>query len=181
MIINSREYRKNGMSYTIRSAHPKDARQLSELRLQIDGESEHLDREPGEAFIDGAGFEEIIGTDTESRRNLFLVAEVNKRIVGFSRCEGNSLKRFAHKVEFGVGVKRDYWGYGIGKHLLQESVSWADATGIHKMTLNVLESNENAIALYTKLGFEQEGILKHDKILSDGKYHNTIIMARFNL
>jgi hypothetical protein len=42
----------------------------------------------------------------------------NGGIVGFSRCEGNKLKRTAHKIEFEVCVLNEYWGYGIGKNLL---------------------------------------------------------------
>ncbi|WP_163102665.1 GNAT family N-acetyltransferase [Peribacillus alkalitolerans] len=180
MIINKLDFNVNGLKYIVRSAIEKDAKALSELRLQIDGETENLDREKGEAFIDIPGFEQIIKTDTESTRNIFLVAEVDDRIVGFSRCEGIYLNRFSHKVEFGIGVLKDYWGYGIGKNLLKESISWADSNGIKKITLNVLETNEKAIQLYEKLGFEIEGILKKDKILADGKYYNTIMMGRFN-
>ncbi|TYR80488.1 GNAT family N-acetyltransferase [Priestia megaterium] len=180
MIINKQEFYVNEVHYTVRSAIVKDAKDLSELRLQIDGETENLDREKGEAFIDTAGFEQMIKTDSEHSRNLFLVAVVHDRIVGFSRCEGIYLNRFSHKVEFGVCVLKDFWGYGIGKNLLKESISWADSNGIKKITLNVLETNDKAIQLYRKLGFEIEGISKKDKILSDGKYYNTIIMGRFN-
>lgn len=179
MKVNNQEYSVNGLIYTIRSAVKEDAKDLSETRLQIDGETENLDREKGEAYIDAQGFEQLIKTDTESKKNLFLVAVVEDRIVGFSRCEGNSLKRFAHKVEFGVGVLQDYWGFGIGKNLLKESIAWADSNGIKKITLNVLETNKKAINLYEKLGFETEGILKNDKVLSDGNYYNTIVMGRF--
>lgn len=111
---------------------------------------------------------------------MFLVAVVHDRIVGFSRCEGIYLNRFSHKVEFGVCVLKDFWGYGIGKNLLKESVSWADSNGIKKITLTVLETNEKAITLYKRLGFEIEGILKNDRMLADGKYYNTIIMGRFH-
>lgn len=93
----------------------KDAQALSELRWQLDGETENFDREQGEAFIDQAGFERLIKEDTESPKNLCLVAIVGNRIVGFSRCQGSSLKRLAHKVTFGVGVSKVFWGYGIGK------------------------------------------------------------------
>jgi ribosomal protein S18 acetylase RimI-like enzyme len=157
----------------------EDAQSLSELRLQIDGETENLDRVKGETIIDAPGFEKIISTDTEHAKNLFLVAVVEDLIVGFSRCEGNNLRRSAHKVEFGVAVLKDYWGYGIGKNLLKESIAWADSNSITKMMLNVLEINEKAIGLYQKLGFEIEGRLKNDKILSDGCYYDTIIMGRF--
>jgi RimJ/RimL family protein N-acetyltransferase len=180
MIINNQEYNINGITYIVRSAIDNDAKDLSELRLQIDGETENLDREKGEAFIDVPGFEHMIKMDTESHRNLFLVAVVDDRIVGFSRCEGIYLNRFSHKVEFGVCVLKDFWGYGIGKNLLKESISWADSNGIKKITLSVLETNDKAIKLYQNLGFEIEGVLKKDKILSDGKYYNTIIMGRYN-
>ncbi|MCP1306282.1 GNAT family N-acetyltransferase [Paenibacillus tyrfis] len=180
MLANTQQFYINGLNYTIRSAMEKDAKQLSEVRLQIDGETENMDRERGEAFIDPTGFEKIIKTDTEQPRNLFLVAAVQDRIVGFSRCEGAYLKRFSHKVEFGVCVLKEFWGYGIGKNLLKESMAWADSNDIKKMTLNVLETNDKAIELYKRLGFEVEGILKNDKILSDGNYYNTIVMGRFN-
>lgn len=158
----------------------KDAKSLSEVRVQIDGETENMDREQGEAYIDESGFRDIIKEDTEQVNNLFLVAEVNGKIVGFCRCEGNQLKRSSHKVEFGVCILKDYWGYGIGKKFLEESIQWADTNEIKKINLNVLETNENAIRLYQKYGFEVEGILKNDKLLSDGKYYNTILMGRFN-
>jgi RimJ/RimL family protein N-acetyltransferase len=146
--------------------------------VEIDGESENLDREKGEAYIDEAGFKQIINNDTNSLNNLFLVAEVDGKLVGFSRCEGNNLKRTSHKVEFGVCVLKEFWGYGIGKNLLKESINWADTNGIKKINLSVIETNENAIKLYAQNGFEVEGILKIDKLLSDGNYYNTILMGR---
>lgn len=179
MQIDHHSFIVNGLHYTIRSATEKDANELSALRVQIDGETENMDREKGEAFIDAPGFAHLIKMDTDSPRNLFLVAVVEERIVGFSRCAGTYLKRLSHKVEFGVCVVKEFWGYGIGKNLLQESVAWADVSGIKKMTLSVLETNDNAIGLYKRLGFEIEGVLKYDKLLSDGNYYDTILMGRW--
>ncbi len=45
MIIDNREFHVNELTYTIRSATVNDAKELSVLRLQIDGETENLDRE----------------------------------------------------------------------------------------------------------------------------------------
>ena len=103
---------------------------------------------------------------------------MHNRIVGFSRCEGANLKRLSHKVEFGVCILKEFWGYGMGKRLLQQSIHWADENEIKRISLQVLETNEKAIQLYKKLGFEVEGILKNDKRLSDGKYYNTVVMGR---
>lgn len=180
MKVNPREFFVNSMHYIVRSAEESDAQNLSEVRLQIDGETENMDRERGEAYIDESGFKKIIKEDIEAINHLFLVAEANGKIVGFSRCEGSKLKRMSHKVEFGVCVLKEYWGFGIGKNLLKESIQWADSNGIKKMTLAVLDTNEKAKNLYERNGFEVEGVLKKDKLLSDGKYYNTILMGRLN-
>ncbi|SCA99769.1 Uncharacterized protein BWINRA5_03186 [Bacillus mycoides] len=179
MIIKRQEFHINGLTYTVRSAVQTDAEQLSEIRVQIDGETENMDREAGEGFIDKVGFQKIVKTDSEEMKNLFLVVEVHNRIVGFSRCEGSNLKRLSHKVEFGVCILREFWGYGMGKSLFQQSIQWADENEVKKISLQVLETNEKAIKLYKKLGLEVEGILKNDKKLSDGKYYNTVVMGRF--
>ncbi len=81
-------------------------------------------------------------------------------------------------IELLVNILRNYWGYGIGKQLLQQSIAWAEETGLKKMTLQVLETNRKAIELYTSLGIEVEGVLKYDKLLSDGHYYSTIVMGR---
>lgn len=177
MFLDKQEFLVKDMEYIIRPARVGDAAQLSEVRLQIDGETENMDRGKGEGFIDATGFEHLIQEDAKHPRNLFLVAESNGRIIGFSRCEGSHLKRSLHKVEFGVGVLKDYWGYGIGKNLLKGSIVWAELNGIKKVVLFVLEENKKAVALYESLGFEIEGVLKKDKFLSDGKFHNTFVMA----
>ncbi|WP_340400162.1 GNAT family N-acetyltransferase [Paenibacillus sp. FSL H8-0079] len=179
MIIEQQDYFIKGVSYSIRSAQEKDAETLSSLRVQLDGETVNMDREEGEVYIDPAGFRRIIQLDTEKSRNLFLVAEVAGEIVGYSRCEGTELKRFSHKVEFGVCVAREFWGHGIGKNLLEQSIEWADQTAVEKMTLNVLASNKKAIELYQKSGFEIEGILKRDRRHADRQYYDTIVMGRF--
>ncbi|WP_160724799.1 GNAT family N-acetyltransferase [Bacillus sp. USDA818B3_A] len=180
MMITPKEFYSNNLSFCIRSASEKDAKSLSEVRVQIDGETENMDREKGEGYIDEKGFRQIIKQDTENWNHLFLVADVDGKVVGFSRCEGSQLRRSSHKVEFGVCVLKDYWGHSIGTKLLEESLLWADANGIKKVALNVLETNEKARILYEKYGFEVEGVLKKDKLLSDGHYYNTILMGRFN-
>lgn len=60
MLIKGQEFHINGLTYTIRSAVETDAEQLSEIRVQIDGETENMDREAREGFIDKIGFQKII-------------------------------------------------------------------------------------------------------------------------
>lgn len=178
MIISGKIFTVRGLTYHIRSASMADAKQLSALRLKIDGETEYLDREPGEAFLDEKAFEALIEEDTKQSRHLFLVAAIEGKIVGFSRCEDHALKRSAHKVTLGVAIQKDAWGFHIGKELLAASIDWADQQGIQKVSLHVLETNKKAIRLYENHGFLIEGVLKNDKRLSDGLYYDTVVMGR---
>ncbi|MFS0657123.1 N-acetyltransferase family protein [Bacillus sp. 179-C3.3 HS] len=178
MMISETMFTVREVTYRIRSATSADAKKLAALRLRVDGETEYLDREPGEDLMDEETFIGLIREDSKQSRHLFLVADIEGEIVGFSRCEGHSLKRSAHKVTFGVAVQKDVWGYKIGKALLAESIKWADTQGIQKISLQVLETNQKAIRLYEQHGFEIEGILKKDKLLSDGTYYDTVVMGR---
>lgn len=178
--MKPRTYIREGQRCTVRLAETNDAKRLELIRLQIDSETEFLDREPGEGYLDAPAFKRLIQLDRETANRVFLVAEVDGNLVGFARCEGSSLKRKVHAVEFGVGVLQAYWGFGLGSALLRASIDWAETNGIHKINLSVIEANEKAVALYERYGFQQEGRLRHDKRLRDGHYYDTILMGRLN-
>lgn len=60
MIINRQEFQVKGLHYTIRSAIPEDAKKLSALRLQVDGETEHMDRIPGKLLSMRTGLRRLL-------------------------------------------------------------------------------------------------------------------------
>ncbi|MBU5440191.1 GNAT family N-acetyltransferase [Tissierella sp. MSJ-40] len=178
MIIESKKIEGKNIKWILRCPTKNDAAELSELRIKIDGETENLDRESGEGLLTPEDFKKLIYEDSMAERTLFLVAEVDGKIVGFTRCIGNKLSRFRHKAEFGICISKEYWGHGIGKVLLENVLMWADATGIEKISLTVVETNTKAIQLYKKYGFVEEGLLRKDRIHKDGNYYNTVIMGR---
>ena len=51
--------------------------------------------------------------------------------------------------------------------------------GLHKLTLRVLAENQRARRSYEKAGFCQEGYLKEEVRLKDGRYHDVVLMACF--
>lgn len=179
MIIESKMIEGKSLKWILRCPMKYDAFELSNIRIKIDGETENLDREPGEALLTPEDFEKLIYEDSKADKNLFLVAEVEGKIVGFARCQGKKLHRFRHKAEFGVCILKEYWGYGIGKVMLENILEWADTVEIEKIALTVVETNKKAIQLYERFGFVEEGLLIKDRIHKDGSYYNTILMRRF--
>jgi ribosomal protein S18 acetylase RimI-like enzyme len=66
---------------------------------------------------------------------------------------------------------------GIGSALMEEAVKWAQRAGVAKLELTVFPHNEPAIALYRKLGFREEGLLRR-RYFIDGRYVDAMLMAR---
>ena len=64
----------------------------------------------------------------------------------------------AHIVS--VGVRRGYRGRGIGEMLLIGAIEQAMARRVGVVTLEVRPSNEHAINLYRKYGFNERGVRK---------------------
>lgn len=180
MIIEVKNVQGKNCEWILRCPSKNDASELSKLRIKIDGETEYLDREPGEGLLTPEDFEKLIYEDLAADKTLFLVSEVKGRIVGYARCVGNKLSRFRHKAEFGICILKDFWGQGIGKVLLENILMWADNIGLMKISLTVVETNIKAIELYRKHGFSEEGLLRRDRLHKDGNYYNTVIMGREN-
>lgn len=179
MIIENKRIEGKNLTWILRCPVKYDAIDLSELRVKIDGETENLDRESGEGLLTPEDFEKLIYEDSIAEKNIFLVAEVEGKVVGFTRLEGSKLSRFRHKAEFGLCISKEYWSHGIGKVILENILMWADTVGIEKISLTVVQTNTKAIQLYKKYGFVEEGLLIKDRIHKDGTYYNTVIMGRF--
>ena len=180
MTIENKRIESKNLTWILRCPTKYDAIELSELRIKIDGETENLDRESGEGLLTPEDFEKLIYEDSIAKKTIFLVAEVEGKIVGFTRLEGSKLRRFRHKAEFGICISKEYWGHGIGKVLLENILKWADMVGIKKISLTVVQTNTIANQLYKRYGFVEEGLLIKERIHKDGNYYNTVIMARYH-
>lgn len=162
---------------TVRVAEPADAAAITALRVAMAQESEFLASEPGELRADPVETAGFLERKQASAVDLYLLAEVQGRVIGIASLDGSTQRRFAHGVTLGVGVSREYWRRGVGRALVCALLDWADARGIVRVALEVVESNEGAIRLYEALGFEHEGRLrcrrKHGPV-----YLDNLLMAR---
>jgi RimJ/RimL family protein N-acetyltransferase len=59
---------------------------------------------------------------------------------------------------------------------MEEALNWARTAGITKVELEVFPHNAPAIALYRKLGFEEEGKLRK-RYLIGGHHVDAVLMA----
>lgn len=109
-----------------------------------------------------------------------LVAEVGGLVVGHTALHLAEPHRRRHTGAVGLAVRDDFHRQGIGEMLLRALLEQADDwLGLRRVELIVHADNAGAIALYEKLGFAPEGILR-DYVLTRGQYRDALMMARLN-
>lgn len=81
-----------------------------------------------------------------------------------------SMLRNKHRVSMGIALQQKYSGNGIGTKMVETLLSVAKEKGIEQMELEVVTTNERAIGLYKKMGFEIFGTLPDNMKYKDGTY-----------
>ncbi|QMV16812.1 Spermidine N(1)-acetyltransferase [Vibrio spartinae] len=95
--------------------------------------------------------------------------------IGFEICKN---PRRRHVGSFGMGVKDNVQGRGVGSQLLTTVVELSDKwLNLRRLEVEVYADNERAINLYKKFGFQIEGE-SVDYAFRNGKYVNVYHMAR---
>jgi len=169
---------KDGSVLTIREASVWDARKIVEYMKEVTSETDFLITRPDEVY-DVSTERSYIKMYRDDPRKLMLVGVIDKEIVSVLTFTGFGRKRTRHVGEFGISVKRRYWGLGIGTAMISSAIEWAKRNGFKRIQLEVLRSNERAISFYEKLGFKIEGVKRKAVQRDDGSYDDTLIMALF--
>jgi ribosomal protein S18 acetylase RimI-like enzyme len=87
--------------------------------------------------------------------NLFMVVEVDKKVVGYSL---TLFRKNSKKVRvYSIIMDKDFQNNGYASDLLFHNVMEARARMKNMITLEVSENNPSAIQFYKKIGFEQFG------------------------
>lgn len=77
---------------------------------------------------------------------------------------------------FGIVVRQEFRGQGVGKNLIKKIIKLCRANGIQKIYLTVMAHNKPAINFYRKLGFEIKEL--HEKREKwEGKYYPDYTMV----
>lgn len=179
MIVNDDSiYKFEDKEILITSPKVEDAAGFLEYLKKISGETEYLLRLPEEIKITVEKEEEILRGIIESEESIFVVAKHDDKIVGNLSFTRGTKFRTKHSGSIGIAMLEEYCGIGLGTELMRILFKWTDSNGIKRSELQVDSDNYRAIALYKKMGFKEEGLLKKHKYMEDGRYKDSIIMGR---
>ncbi len=130
--------------------------------------------EPYEAFVELTDLYNKHIHDQTERRFVVEHAGVNAGLVEL--VEINHVHR---RAEFQIIIDPAHQGKGLASQAARLAMEYGfSVLNLYKLYLIVDEENEKAIHIYSKLGFETEGVLKHEFFIN-GEYRNTIRMCIF--
>lgn len=130
--------------------------------------------EPYEAFVELSDLYDKHIHDQSERR--FIIEGEGKSVGLVELVEINHVHR---RAEFQIIIDPAYQGHGYASAAAKSAMEYGfSVLNLYKLYLIVDRENTKAIHIYTKLGFETEGILKHEFFIN-GEYRDTIRMCIF--
>ncbi len=165
------------MAFTLRRATEDDAASLRDLRRSLFAETEFLLWEPQEFTATEDDERRFISWLLSKTNSVLLVATDGRHLLGFLGATGGERIRTRHSALVFLGVRKKYWSRGIASALLQEAVSWASNAGLLRLELTVHTTNERAVGLYQRFGFQIEGT-RRASLLVAGRAQDEYLMSR---
>ena len=99
--------------YEIVRAQAEDAAALLEYLKIIGGETDNLSFGPEGVPLDEKTERAYLAMQAESHDNIQLLAKVNGEIIGTASLNRKP-NRMHHRAEFGISLKKAWWGCGRG-------------------------------------------------------------------
>lgn len=163
------------MQHRIVKSTWKDAVKLLHLHRSIAGETNNLavsksDKTPSTVLTFAKAF-------LHRNRMHTFVAKDGTKIVGYITVVTGKFKKVQKNAYIVMAVLDEYRGKGIGTALLMHVEEFARERGMHRIELEVFESNTGAIKLYEKNGFAHEGRRKEAVRTANG-YEDILWMGK---
>ena len=166
----ARHQLRDGRVLVIREAVPDDARVVLAYAEDVSRESNFLTFGPGEFELTEAAERDVLHKHQETDNQLYILGLVDDTLIATLSFAAGDRRRLRHSGEFGMSVRKRFWGLGVGSLMVDTLIDWAKGTDIiRKINLRVRTDNRRAIDLYVRKGFVTEGTMR-DEICLEGAY-----------
>lgn len=168
---------RNKQVVKIRETEVKDAALILDFLVEVNKETKFLSREPHEVNMTLDEEIQYLDKVTKSEHDCMLVVFDENSVVGTIGFHGSGLSRVKHRVSIGMSVLSEFRNLGLGSIMMELIVEKAKEYKKSKIELEVRIDNFNAIRLYEKYGFRNEGVRRRGFIV-DGNYVDLIMMGK---
>ncbi len=168
---------KNGKNVRIRQAKIADAEKLLNTVKKYIRQSDFIPKLESEFIITIEQEKEWIDYFLKNENSLLLVAEYENNIIGNIDLTGSQRKVMKHTAVIGMGMLKKWQNIGLGTALLSAIIEWSKTNPILELIwLQVYAENELGLALYRKMGFIENGIIKNF-FKHNNKYFDNLTMS----
>lgn len=169
---------KDGTECILRNPTAADAEAILEHMKVTSDETEFMARYSDEINmlpVEEAVYLKKLEADPKS---IMIAAEVDGKIIGNAGivCIPHH-DRYRHRGTFGISIRKEYWGMGLGSAVLQAILGEARKAGLEQVELDVVDKNERAFHLYQKFGFQIYGVLPRAFLYRDGHAADAYLMV----
>lgn len=154
LIKERNEIQMEHTNFEIVRAQAEDAAALLDYLKIVGGETENLSFGAEGVPLDVEAEKAYLGMQAQSQDNIQLLAKANGEIIGTASLNRKQ-RRMGHRAEFGISLKKAWWGCGAAFALMERILAFAKETGVEQVNLEVRSDNKRAIALYEKFGFRK--------------------------
>ena len=144
----------NNSLFVIERARAEDAAALLDYLKIVGGETENLSFGAEGVPLSLEAEQAYLGTQSESADNVQYLAKVDGEIIGTASLNRKP-RRMSHRGEFGISLKKAWWGCGAASALMEAVLAFAKENGFEQLNLEVRSDNIRAIRLYEKFGFRK--------------------------
>lgn len=168
---------KGGRTVTLRCPAEADAQAMLDYVDAVRRETRQVYMCPQEPLLT-LEQERAFIRDCDGANALCVLALLDGVIVGMIGVRQEKRYKQRHVASFGMTVRHDVRGRGVGRALLEEVIVFCRShPDIHKVHLCVYPENDTAIALYGKLGFVEEARLPRHTREADGSFRDELRMS----
>lgn len=149
---------RDGRTCCLRNGTARDAKGALDVFLLTHQQTDNMRTYVDEYTMTVEEEARYLQDKTQSSNAIEILAEVDGEVVGSAGFDPvDSAEKLRHRAAFGIGVDQAFWGCGIGRALTQACIECARDAGYDQLELDVLATNERAIALYASEGFVEYG------------------------
>lgn len=117
-------------------------------------------------------YEELMSKD------IVFIFEENDQPVGMFKLYAHTYRTAHVGYLGGLAIHPDFSGKGFGVKMMTEILALSKEKGFLRIELSTATTNTRAIALYEKVGFEREGILRnYTNLKSENRFLDELMMA----
>lgn len=113
----------------IREAEVQDTSALIALLDQIGHESSFTSLDENGIAMAESEMKSFIDKQAQSDNQITLLAFLDEELAGVVNITADQRPRVQHIGDVFLGIKKAYWGNGLGSILMEEAIEWAQLSG----------------------------------------------------